>query len=595
MPILYAAGALTVVKLARGPTAHPRILAAGMVGALVVFVAGVLHAALRRAAPFAGSLALDRFHDLHDRVTNALAFSTIPAADRTPLMEAAINDGAASADRLSPRRAVPLRLPRDLPAALALAAATVALGSMEIPIIRLIPPPAHRVEALAVSEDDAELFRKMSDELLASTTQPEALAGARKFNQIVEDLAERRLDRREVFRRLDELERSLKGSIDPAALDDALDGIAKELDKNPMSKPVGTALGEKRLAEAEQAMRDLARKVETAKKGVDAAKLESLRRALEKSSETVQKGSEQERQQLEERRKRLLEKKEKQGLSSAEQQELDRTERRLEHLDREKSDQAAQSQQMSGLDKDLAKAASDLMKDLGMSSKDLQKSAEDINRTASQKMSDQQKQELRRRIEEIRQILRQEGQGGRDRLRRMMAFGQRARGNGQSRGQGQGSRGSGRGQPGGNDRGQGQGDGSGGTELTLGLGKPGSGPGVNIGSGGVTPGASGAKTGGAGQGGDEWGAGHDPNLQGAATKLKGQTQDVTASANDTGEGSASSEVIYGAAQRGFTGHGYQKVYAEYENVAEETLAKDEIPPGYRFYVRRYFQLIRPRD
>jgi hypothetical protein len=25
------------------------------------------------------------------------------------------------------------------------------------------------------------------------------------------------------------------------------------------------------------------------------------------------------------------------------------------------------------------------------------------------------------------------------------------------------------------------------------------------------------------------------------------------------------------------------------------LERDRVPPGYRFYVRRYFQLIRPRD
>ena len=39
----------------------------------------------------------------------------------------------------------------------------------------------------------------------------------------------------------------------------------------------------------------------------------------------------------------------------------------------------------------------------------------------------------------------------------------------------------------------------------------------------------------------------------------------------------------------------KKVYREYHTVAEEALNKDEIPGGYRFYVRRYFQLIRPRE
>jgi hypothetical protein len=54
-------------------------------------------------------------------------------------------------------------------------------------------------------------------------------------------------------------------------------------------------------------------------------------------------------------------------------------------------------------------------------------------------------------------------------------------------------------------------------------------------------------------------------------------------------------VIRGAAEKGFASRGYENVYREYHTVAEETLNKDDIPGGYRFYVRRYFQLIRPRD
>jgi hypothetical protein len=102
---------------------------------------------------------------------------------------------------------------------------------------------------------------------------------------------------------------------------------------------------------------------------------------------------------------------------------------------------------------------------------------------------------------------------------------------------------------------------------------------------------------GSGEGGDKdsWGTGHDPNVRGDVSGLKGQTEDVTAAGADTGQGAASSQVIYGAAERGFVGKGYKKVFTDYQTVAEESLAKDDIPPGYRFYVRRYFQLIRPRD
>jgi hypothetical protein len=96
-------------------------------------------------------------------------------------------------------------------------------------------------------------------------------------------------------------------------------------------------------------------------------------------------------------------------------------------------------------------------------------------------------------------------------------------------------------------------------------------------------------------GGQQWGTGHDPNLSGNATDLKGKTVDVTAAGADTGQGAASSQVIYGAAERGFVGRGYKQVFTDYQTVAEQALSQDEIPSGYRFYVRRYFQLIRPRE
>ena len=92
-----------------------------------------------------------------------------------------------------------------------------------------------------------------------------------------------------------------------------------------------------------------------------------------------------------------------------------------------------------------------------------------------------------------------------------------------------------------------------------------------------------------------YGSGHDSNVQGGATNPKVGVQDSQVQGADTGQGGSRSEVILGAAERGFASRGYQKVYREYHTVAEEALNKDEIPGGYRFYVKRYFQLIRPRD
>jgi hypothetical protein len=84
-------------------------------------------------------------------------------------------------------------------------------------------------------------------------------------------------------------------------------------------------------------------------------------------------------------------------------------------------------------------------------------------------------------------------------------------------------------------------------------------------------------------------------VQGAATNSKTGTQDTQVAGQDTGQGGSSSEVIRGAAERGFANKRYTKIYRDYQPVMEEALNKDEIPGGYRFYVRRYFQLIRPRD
>jgi len=58
-------------------------------------------------------------------------------------------------------------------------------------------------------------------------------------------------------------------------------------------------------------------------------------------------------------------------------------------------------------------------------------------------------------------------------------------------------------------------------------------------------------------------------------------------------GAASSQVIYGAAERGFVGKGYKKVFTDYQTVAERR-CEGRDPAGYRFYVRRYSRLIRPR-
>jgi len=594
VPLAYAVAALTIVKVWRLPFGSARLLL--WLGALPLafFVVGVVRAFLRARPPWRASLALDEFHALQDRITTALAFSDVPEAERTPLMQAAIEDGVAAGKSLDPRRAVPIRLPRESALVAVLLLGLVGLSLLEVRTTRQLPA-APSFEPMVMSPDDIELFRDVAKELQAKSDDPNALVAVRKFNQLVEDIAEHRLDRHEVFQRMGDLERDLKDSVDldQDARDEGLKGLARELEKSGLTKPAAAALDEKRLADAEKALRELAEKLKKKEGKPNAAELDKLRQALEKASRTNSerlKNIEERRRELEEEKKSLFKKKGEQpdaGITT--DPKIAENERRLEHLDRERSRAERSQKQMSELDKLLAQAARDLMKDAGQSAQDLEQGAQDINRMARQQASEEQKKELLRKLQEMRELMRQQGKGGKDQLQRLQRFGQRARGqSGSGQGEGAGE------QPGGKSGGNKNdgplrfGNGSGGPSVDIPVpqtvrGESTSQPGDKSGAG-TEPGA-----------GREAGTGHDPNIAGNATDLKGKSVDVTAAGVDTGQGAASSQVIYGAAERGFVGRGYKQVYTDYQTVAEQALSQDEIPSGYRFYVRRYFQLIRPRE
>ncbi|NOY90856.1 MAG: hypothetical protein GXP55_06550, partial [Deltaproteobacteria bacterium] len=90
------------------------------------------------------------------------------------------------------------------------------------------------------------------------------------------------------------------------------------------------------------------------------------------------------------------------------------------------------------------------------------------------------------------------------------------------------------------------------------------------------------------------GEGHDPTRLEDPSSLAHRLNNSRVR-GQAAEGPSRSEVIGGAAARGFVGQGYQQVYGDYRGHSEEVLERDRVPPGYRFYVRRYFQLIRPRE
>jgi len=578
---------LAVAKVRPSPLSDRALLAAGLLGCVLV-LGLALRSAFRRLSPLAGAIALDRHHGLRGRVAGALSFAAVDEKARTAFMRLAIEDGAQHSKELEPRRAVPIPVPRELLLVTVLVFGVAGVALLEVPVVRHLPPPP-APKPLLMGADDLELFRDLGADLAKQSQNPEQQAAIGRYNRLVEDIAEHRVDRHEVFRRLAEIERDLAHGLEEQheALDEGLEAVARELGRSELTRKASEAMSEKRLDDAEKALRELAERLKKNGPKPSAGELDRLRKALsrasEQSKERVQ-AIEARRRELQAERESLLKKKKEAGDAGAADtdKKLEENRRKLERLDRERSRAERSSGQMSELDKELAKAAEDLRKELGDAAKDLEQGAEKLNRMAREKLDDAQKRDLIRRLREMREVLRQEGQGGEGRKQRLERFTQRARGSKPGEGEEGGEPGKQQGK-----RGR--------PEIRLGRGQGEEIPGMESSS--TKSGTEGGNDGKQGQG-NEKGPGHGHGEgpdQGAASKIAGQTKDVSAAGIDTGEGAASAEVIYGASERGFTSKGYKDIFTDYETVSERVLEKDDIPSGYRFYVRRYFQLIRPRE
>lgn len=613
--LMIAVATLTVRKTLPGHLSEQRSLQI-LIGAGVLLILVVVAAALRRLPPRAGTMTLDRHHGLHDRLTNALVFEALPADKRSPLMEVAIDDACAHAAELRPRKAAPLPLPEHLWAPTLAALGLLGVALLEVRVPRREVPVAKTIDALLMSPDDLELFRDAAKAMEREDQSPEMKAALERFNQLIEDLANRRLDRTDAFRKMEALERELlKGAeADLKALEEELKETGIELKKSDLAKQAGESLEKKDLEKAKKDLKDLAEKLKDKKQKPSKAELEKLKQALAKAASRRKEALQALNEKRAEAREQLLKQKQKPQSQDAQQRAeeerlLKKKERELERLDREAEQKERAGRQLDRLDRELAKAAEDLMRDLGMSAEDLEQAAEDINRLQEQEMSEKEKEELRQRLEELREQLRQQGQGGKQRMARLLKFGKRARG---GQGQGQDQQGQGQGEQGegeegegqeGQDGQQGQGQGQQGQGRKPGEGQvwvlgpggkkilmPGAGQGGQQGGQGQQPGGEGSEP-----GGNSAGTGRGGEVAGQRTDPKMGTQDVQAQAVDAQEGPSNSEVILSAAERGFKGAPYKKVFTQYRTVAEEQINKEQIPDGYRFYVNRYFQLIRPRE
>ena len=574
----FAVFAMLAAKFGRlGDHAAHRLLLASLLFPLLGAVVGLL----RRVPSLMAAQLLDRAYRLDDRLSNALEFGALPTAQRTPMMDAALDDASdvVRGRDLRASHALAWHWPGETGFAAAMVGVLVVVSLVEVRtrvvITHHVPPVVQR-DPLMLDDDDVQAFRDFSREMETHANTDASRDALNRFNQFIDQLADQRLDRQEAFRRLQQLQDELEHGTadDREALREALRDVGERMQGNEQTRNLAEALRRPDPQAAAQAMQQIAEQLRQNRLNQQQRRdlQEALRRATERNenNQAMQQQIQRARDEVE----RLLRQQREHNLSENEQRLLHQRQRDLERLNRDQQRHEQQRRQLQRLDRAMSQAMQDLMRDAAQAAQDLEQGAEDLNRMQNEELSEQQMAELRQQLEDLRQRMRQQnGQGGQQQRMRMQRFSGQARGGVQPGGM----------QPGGR---LGQ--------LRLMRGSGG-------GAGMPMPGGAGQPGGQQGQGGDqpgngvEAGVGHDEHMRGAATSIQAHMRTVQVAGQHSGNGPSRSQVIRTAAADGFTSQSYRDIHTEYWNHAQEVVHAGDVPPGYRSYVRHYFQLIRPRD
>ena len=470
----------------------------------------------------------------------------------------------------------------------------------------------------------------------------ETAAVLQELQKLLAQVERGELTRQEAFSRLSELEQRLMQGKD-GALEDLKQQLRKagsELGEAKLSKELGQALVREDLAKAQSELKKLAAQALARSENTQSSRdKQALAQAFEQaarslagkkepspkredpSSPAKQKDQWKEQTKNEELTRKLQELRDEQRSLKKKLQEkpgdqeterrLKKNQRELEQLEQEKSQRDEARRELEQLEKDLERAAQEMQKQLDKMTPEQRQALEQLAK------------DMDRMADEIRKLQKQQkgrGQGmtALSSIKTVLRRIARSTPGGGQGGQGQGQAGQGKDGPGKEkgpgksgsmkdfqNRASGKGPGQGEEVLVEGEGEKGDGQVMILGEGEGTvllPGMGGDKGGrppgqgspGQGQPGDGIGSQHDPNLLGSPTELNGKRR-LTKITGKEGAGPTRSETILGASERGFASAPYRKVYVDYAGVSEQVMSKERVPPGYRFYVKRYFQMIKPRD
>ncbi len=569
-------------------------IVAGAVGLIVV---GALVLALRRHPENAVATRLDRASGLADRLGTALDFerrvATEPHPDIQALMRAAIDDALRHVPRANVRVAAPFRTPRDLRALSAFVVVGAAIAGLAFhPTPPPLPlalrgatpgtaPATPTPEPETLDADDVDYQKQFVEEMkeIAASTQDENLKQLTdELQKLLDQAARGEISKQALLEQMDALERkySQGGSDNLDKLLGGLKDLGQDLKKNKVTQRLGEALEKGDMDAAQKELERLADQIDKGEMKPEEQKqlAEALEKAADKAEQKDKKEAEKEQKVADKKVKdkqeeiRRLEKKVAQNQNDEESKRtLEREKRELERLEREQKQEGEQpKRELQRLSRNLKNSAENMKeKNKYNSSKQLKNTGEDLKRV-SQKMKNQQNQkrvqsQMRDLKDAISRAKPRKGNGKKSageamREQRIQEWERRAGGL--------------RGNPGAW-RQTGEGQGQNGQNGQNGNGQNGQ------------------------QTGERWGTEHDPNLTDDPTRMANPKFADDQLKGREGQGASRRETILTSAQKGFAQTSYRKVYTDYKKVVEEVINAEKVPQGYKYYVKRYFQRIKPHS
>lgn len=570
-------------------------------GALALVALLAVAGALRRFPTHMVATRIDRASNLSDRLATACAFEEQLSGSKTPLdaetvelMRLAIADGARAVPKANAKMATPFSRPAELGPALAfvsiaaLIAVLIGLPSFDVALsagavvteeIAKNDEGPDEADKVALDDEDLGYIQDLLEDLentARETGDPHLQKFAEEINDLLAKAQRGEISKQQMLEKLAQAEKKFSEGADQDIESSMkeLQKTGKELEKEKLTRALGKALEQGDLEKAREEMEKLAKKLENEQ--LTQAEREKLANALEKAAEKFEKRQERDQKQrddkikaarqkideLEQKLSRAKTEREKSQLS----QKLQRKKRELKKLSRKKQEQQKSSsrRQLKELHRNMKQAAKDMRSQSRRTRRQASRRMRDMRRNTGKVSADKRRMTNKRKVatqmrdlkDALRRAKRRGSRGPKDRFgrnKRNQDFRRRARG-------GQGSRES---------------------------WKPGqNGPGRN--------GKNGKNGKQAGLGGKKPGTGHDPNLLGDPTKLSGDTKDESLQGVH-GKGPSTRETILTAAEKGFATQSYKKVYARYTTRIEEIIRAEKVPAGYKYYIKKYFKMIKPQQ